>query len=70
MEDDSCCIGCAAYKSVERGRNCSSRQFNHKGDCPCVDCIIKMMCSAYCPLRFKWRRFIMSQWTQEDKNGR
>ena len=41
------CNGCAA-----KGRVCST--FNNDGSCPCVNCLIKMMCNNQCEKYDEW----------------
>jgi hypothetical protein len=39
------CKGCAAY---DKYGICEMNKFNDNGECPCSECIIKMMCNEAC----------------------
>ena len=54
MEDDSFCIGCLAYDNLTLNRICIRIIYNKTGNCPCVTCIIKMMCGNSCNARNHW----------------
>jgi len=43
------CNGCLTNSEyVHSGPHCGMMSFNDKGECPCVNCIIKMMCETLC----------------------
>ncbi len=47
------CKGCATYKygavDYEGGeKTCHYHGYNDKGQCPCTECIVKVMCNVNC----------------------
>ncbi len=60
MDDHNFCSGCVATsRSGKLQRVCFIGDLNDKGNCPCVNCIIKMMCSTMCEMRETWYLTIM-----------
>lgn len=50
------CEGCYSYSMNQHYDNdvCSFEQFNENGECPCTECLIKMMCSNGCEEYLGW----------------
>lgn len=40
---------------------CDVQQFNHRGNCPCVKCVVKPMCTAACPDYFAFKKEVERQ---------
>jgi len=48
------CNGCIIYEFVEsKNLRCGLSVKNFNGECPCSECVVKMMCSEEC-VDFKW----------------
>jgi len=49
------CEGCNAQWD-----NCSSH-YNNDCSCPCVDCVVKVICTYYCE---KWTKWEYAEWCE------
>ncbi len=48
------CQGCCDYF----GLGCDYRTMNY-GECPCINCVVKMMCTQICEEHQKWRNTLV-----------
>ena len=57
MIENKSCEGCRTYiASIENhGIQCASIKYNTNGRCPCMRCIIKMVCYTTCDDFFHFR---------------
>ncbi len=54
------CEGCDTYIYTTRSSavvTCTAAKYNDKGQCPCVKCVIKMMCTQMCPAYMSFTTF-------------
>ncbi len=53
LEKSKLCRGCTTL-NMDRSNICSLSRFNKKGECPCSECLIKVICSKGCPKYSGW----------------
>ncbi len=53
MSRNEHCEGCNTYNG--HGVNCSYIEWNSIGTCPCMICIVKVMCSKTCNIWKGWK---------------
>ena len=51
--DNEYCHGCIEYINFRETITCLN--YNHDKSCPCMPCIVKMICENYCPAWKKWK---------------
>jgi hypothetical protein len=52
------CEGCLSYTyyiSERRTLICALMEYNDKGQCPCYNCIVKVMCQDTCDVFMRFR---------------
>jgi hypothetical protein len=59
MITNQCCKGCFTI-------SCNFYGYNHTGDCPCTDCVIKMMCNTPCDDFTHFRLAIIAKEKDDD----
>ncbi len=55
------CKGCLTNSGYDKDGQgnivaCNITQFNYRGTCPCVKCVVKMICSQACPDYFAFKK--------------
>lgn len=59
---DDPCDGCIIYEKIKNGISSNTpclalkyfKLHNLENDCPCIHCVIKMMCSETCDKRYNY----------------
>jgi hypothetical protein len=59
------CRGCVTYKYNDVNidytfseETCRYHDYNDKSQCPCTECVVKMMCDVDCPVFTKFTDYI------------